>query len=233
MSDNLTNIRSETQPYGSESSYLLPAPQLSTGEVDYDGVLRRMQDNLRQVQRIDEDLGIMQDRKDVNGIRRRFIGSQGQDEIEIDETGEQVDLLADPNPAATQAMDTDTQLTEEEVGLLPPLQGSSARRQQPVWDYRTPIVRNPAYTLPQKTTDAPTPWSIIPQTPTPTPIGAPVDTPMSQDQKNPIIPIQRNFQRVVSRVPPSNGTCQNVNLFPVFVSGAAFSSLVLGAAMLL
>jgi len=109
--------------------------------------------------RVADDIQESRDRLDVLGIQRRFLGIENEGQIELPpDDSEEVDVLGS-NWADQQIMTSDSNLTDEELGMIPP--ASSSLRRDPQWKrvlkekvlpLRPPITQNPKYELPQNTT---------------------------------------------------------------------------------
>jgi len=245
----LGGMRSDTKEYGSSSAILEPLPVLSTGEVDYEGVLTRVQVNLRNMQRSDETIGLIQDRKNVNNLRNRLTrpGTVLGDRVELPQSGEEIDWFLGPEEEQQQVA-ADTNLTDEDVGLADPSpsQTQPERRlpvppsQLPLWKRvigKWPsITQNPEYKLP--TQSGPTTTTLGPEPVVPT-----VDIPtyITNDEQNQnnndksVIPQEEDaFQyredRGIVYVHYGQASPPTVpNIFPIFASGMTLSALLWGA----
>ncbi len=146
---------------------------------------------------------------------------------EIDVFGPNV---GDSTYSDQQIITSDSQLSDEEVGLLEPnpYQVRSVQRGPSVWQRlvqsRVPLVTNPEYTLPTAVDDTTT-TDTTPTVDIPTNI---TNDQTSSDNNNyvppePIIHDQLLVQRVT--VPRME---QQFNLFPIFASGMALMAMLLG-----
>lgn len=188
---------------------------------------------------IDDDIQIQRDRKDVTRIQDEIIGRQPPppDQIELPLQGpeNEVDVLGS-NWADQEIITSDTQLSDEEIGLLPlPLTQQQGQGRppppNPLWKrlapYRIPVVTNPKYDLPQTTTTTTdqVPFVDIPTNITNTnDIIIPPEPPIEDDSDHFLV------QRVVY---PGSERVREVNLFPIFISGMMFMTAIFGLPLFL
>src|SRR5579863_7630328 len=73
ISESLGNMREETKDYGDSSATIEPFPRLSTGELDYEGVLANARQRLSNIARINQNISLIEDRRRVENLRRRVV----------------------------------------------------------------------------------------------------------------------------------------------------------------
>lgn len=221
-----------TEPSSDEP---LPLPRTEAGGIDYEGVLVRLRSNLRRVAMIDDDIQIQRDRKNVTRIQDEIIGRQPPppDQIELPRMGpdDEIDVfgpnVGDSTYSDQQIITSDSQLSDEEVGLLEPnpYQVRSVQRVPSVWQRlvqsRIPLVTNPEYTLPTSDTTVPT---------VDIPTNITNDQTASSSENNNNIPPEPiiHDQLLIQRVSVPMIEQQQFNLFPIFASGMALMAMLLG-----
>lgn len=216
----------EQKPYQPNEEQDLPRDE--DGNVDMSRIMAGFEGMRRRANRISDDLKISRDRLDVLNIQRGFLGREREGIIELPPEEEQ-DVLHN-NWADREITSNDTGINEEEMGLLNPEQRSIIRPpNEPLWKrivgglIRTPIVQNPKYYLPN---EPPPSTPTAPETPSiPPPITNRTETdafPMEPE----MIP-DESFSVETYPVPVYIPQAQ-INLTPIFLSGIAFASLLLG-----
>lgn len=210
-------------------------PRTEDGEVDYNQIRLGMEGLRRRMNRVADDIQQSRDRLDVLDIQRRYLGQENEGQIELppNDDDDVINVL-DSNWADQQIITSDSTLSDEDMGMLP---NPQVQQRDPLWQrlgrrlfpINPPLVQNPKYYLPkpQPQPQQPDPIPTPTPAPAPDPIIPPTPIPTREEEEpyygtDTVVWIDRGQQNRPQQKQ------QTIDLFPIFVSGMALASFILG-----